>query len=665
MCTDWPSLPDQPGPGRPGIAWARAGWSTRGERRIELLGGPRHVHVRIDMRDPWALVVRGALVVLLNLGLATLAWFAGRVVAEGWRPRQPRLLETLRRSYRSRLTAALMAFFGIPLLAFTLWSFARLNDEARRAGDLLVQQALRDAALAAGEAPLDDRRRAPADIVVLGRTLDTDLWVYRGARLVGTTAPVLDELGLVDALLDPAVFRPFAFADELELTVDGRAAGRSKRSTPGRAKRSTRGGLWVGESLLTRLITGLAARHAPPAADADARLAPADPGDRQASPIDVGIKAAVQQFCHTVRAEVARLDHDILRRETKMRQQDLRAEMAAALRQAGPAILPPFGGTTPMFATNPIAVSVPAGEEPPILLDMATSMVAAGKMRLAAKKGLPIPEGWALDRDGRPTTDPREAIYHGFLQWAGGYKGFGLATVVEVLGGVLSGGLFGADVPPMKTFGQDPLVTSAFYLALDPERFMPLAEFPGDFSWGYNPSNIFAIESAYGGPRALKRLDVVVNSAAIMVRQSVEDVTPESWDETLDLNLRATFFVSQGAIPHLRRARGKIVNIADLAGLEPWPAYATHCISKAGVVMLTKALARALAPDIAVNAIAPGAVLLPEDWDEEASAHIRETTPLKRLGSPQDVVAAVRFLLSGTDYLTGTILVVDGGRLIR
>ncbi|HKA59124.1 MAG TPA: SDR family oxidoreductase [Gemmatimonadales bacterium] len=165
--------------------------------------------------------------------------------------------------------------------------------------------------------------------------------------------------------------------------------------------------------------------------------------------------------------------------------------------------------------------------------------------------------------------------------------------------------------------------------------------------------------------RSLKRLDVVVNSAAVMVRQNVEEVTPESWDDTLDLNLRATFFVSQGAIPHLRRTRGKIVNIADLAGLEPWPAYATHCISKAGVVMLTKALARALAPDIAVNAVAPGAVLLPDEWDEEASAHIRETTPLKRLGAPADVVAAVRFLLSDTDYVTGTILVVDGGRLIR
>ena len=165
--------------------------------------------------------------------------------------------------------------------------------------------------------------------------------------------------------------------------------------------------------------------------------------------------------------------------------------------------------------------------------------------------------------------------------------------------------------------------------------------------------------------RLLKRLDVVINSAAIMVRQPVEDVTPESWDATLDLNLRAMFFVSQGAIPHLRRAKGKIVNLADVAGLEPWPAYVPHCVSKAGVVMLTKALARALAPDIAVNAVAPGPVLLPDEWDAATRERILATTPLGRLGEPADVVAAVRFLLADTDFVTGTVLVVDGGRLIR
>src|SRR5262249_28390561 len=165
--------------------------------------------------------------------------------------------------------------------------------------------------------------------------------------------------------------------------------------------------------------------------------------------------------------------------------------------------------------------------------------------------------------------------------------------------------------------------------------------------------------------RRLKRLDVLVNSAAIMVREEIEVVTPESWNATFDLNLRPMFFASQGAIPHLRRTKGKIVNLADIAGLEPWPAYVPHCVSKAGVIMLTQGLARALAPDIAVNAVAPGAVLLPEHWDAEAREHMRTTTPLQRLGSPDDVVAAVRFLLSGTDYVTGTVLVIDGGRLIR
>jgi LDH2 family malate/lactate/ureidoglycolate dehydrogenase len=143
----------------------------------------------------------------------------------------------------------------------------------------------------------------------------------------------------------------------------------------------------------------------------------------------------------------------------------------------GPTILPPFGGKTPTLATNPISVAVPSKRENPIVLDMATSVVAAGKLRQAGKKGVPIPADWALDRDGAPTTDPTEAIFHGFLQWAGGYKGFGLATIVEVLGGVLSGGLFGRDVPAMKVFGKEPLVTSGFYMTINPEAFMPLNQF--------------------------------------------------------------------------------------------------------------------------------------------------------------------------------------------
>jgi pteridine reductase len=161
------------------------------------------------------------------------------------------------------------------------------------------------------------------------------------------------------------------------------------------------------------------------------------------------------------------------------------------------------------------------------------------------------------------------------------------------------------------------------------------------------------------------RLDVLVNSAAVMHRRSFEDTTPAQWDEVLDLNLRSVFFCTQGAAPALRAAHGKVVNLADLSGLEPWPGFAAHSISKAGVVMLTKVLAHALAPEVTVNAIAPGAVLVPEDYDAEERDRLARTTPLRRLGSPSDVVAALLYLLEGGDFVTGEVLVVDGGRLLR
>jgi pteridine reductase len=160
-------------------------------------------------------------------------------------------------------------------------------------------------------------------------------------------------------------------------------------------------------------------------------------------------------------------------------------------------------------------------------------------------------------------------------------------------------------------------------------------------------------------------LDVLVNSAAVMHKVAFEKTTPELYDATLDLNLRAVFFCTQGAAPALRAARGKVVNLADLGGLEPWPGFAAHSVSKAGVVMLTRVLARALAPEVTVNAIAPGAVLVPESYDAEERARLARTTPLGRLGSPADVIAALLYLLEGGDYVTGEVLVVDGGRLIR
>jgi pteridine reductase len=106
------------------------------------------------------------------------------------------------------------------------------------------------------------------------------------------------------------------------------------------------------------------------------------------------------------------------------------------------------------------------------------------------------------------------------------------------------------------------------------------------------------------------------------------------------------------------------VNIADLAAFETWPGYIPHGISKAGIAYMTRALARTLAPRVRVNGIAPGPVLLPEGWSETDAAHLRDSTPLKRLGSPSDVTAAALYLLRA-DYVTGETLIVDGGRHVR
>jgi len=160
-------------------------------------------------------------------------------------------------------------------------------------------------------------------------------------------------------------------------------------------------------------------------------------------------------------------------------------------------------------------------------------------------------------------------------------------------------------------------------------------------------------------------LDVLVNSAAVMHRLSFEHTTPAQYDAILNLNLRSAFFCTQGAAPALRAARGRVVNMADLGGLEPWPGFAAHSISKAGVVMLTRVLARALAPEVTVNAIAPGAVLVPEEYDAEERDRLARTTPLRRLGTPGDAIAALLYLLEGGDFVTGEVLVVDGGRLLR
>jgi len=183
--------------------------------------------------------------------------------------------------------------------------------------------------------------------------------------------------------------------------------------------------------------------------------------------------------------------------------------------------------------------------------------------------------------------------------------------------------------------------------------------FQGDLGIPDGPARLVSDVAARMGS-----LSVVVNSAAVMERTPIGEVTPEVWDAMFALNLRAPFLICQAAAPLMRKDGGAIVNIADLAAFESWPAYIPHSISKAGVVKMTSSLAKALGPSIRVNAIAPGAVLLPKDWDAWAADRLISTTPLKRLGNPQDVVGAMLYLL-GADYVTGETLIVDGGRHIR
>ena len=166
-------------------------------------------------------------------------------------------------------------------------------------------------------------------------------------------------------------------------------------------------------------------------------------------------------------------------------------------------------------------------------------------------------------------------------------------------------------------------------------------------------------EGAFGG------VDVLVNNASVFPSERFEQTDAALWDHTLAVNLRAPFFLTKLLAPGMRtRGSGVVINLADLAGLQPWAAYAAHSISKAGIVQLTKVSARALAPEIRVNAIAPGAVLPPESFGADQVHALAEGAPLKVIGSPDDVVGAMLYLLRAP-FVTGVVLPVDGGRLLR
>jgi len=158
------------------------------------------------------------------------------------------------------------------------------------------------------------------------------------------------------------------------------------------------------------------------------------------------------------------------------------------------------------------------------------------------------------------------------------------------------------------------------------------------------------------------RLDILVNNAANFLQTEFATTTEKVWSESLDTNLKAPFFCAQAAAPVLKQSRGVIINFADIGGLLPWPGYIPHCVSKAGVIMLTKCLAKELAPDVRVNAIAPGTITMSGDPSEWEADFIRRA-PLHRSGTTEDVADAVSFLVQST-FITGQVLVVDGGRTL-
>jgi pteridine reductase len=174
-----------------------------------------------------------------------------------------------------------------------------------------------------------------------------------------------------------------------------------------------------------------------------------------------------------------------------------------------------------------------------------------------------------------------------------------------------------------------------------------------------------AVEEMFRGIEAkLGGLDILINSASAFSAATADETTPDHWDLQMDTNAKAPFFVAQRAARLMRaRGAGKIINIADVAGEVIWHSYLPYSVSKAALIAVNRGLAKAYAPDIQVNAIAPGPVLFPEYYSEQQKQVAIDRTLLKRAGSPQDIVNAAVFLIEN-DYITGEMIHVDGGRHI-
>jgi len=172
-----------------------------------------------------------------------------------------------------------------------------------------------------------------------------------------------------------------------------------------------------------------------------------------------------------------------------------------------------------------------------------------------------------------------------------------------------------------------------------------------------------AVESAL---KNFGQIDALINNAGVFETADIEKITMAQWDEVFAVNVRAPFLVSQACIPTLRRAHGRIINMGSLGGEKPWVTHAHYCSSKAALHMLTQVMAKALAPEIVVNGVAPGMIDAGEgEKDPALLQRLAERTPLKKNGTPQDVVSAVIYFATAPHFITGQILTVDGGLGLR
>ena len=165
--------------------------------------------------------------------------------------------------------------------------------------------------------------------------------------------------------------------------------------------------------------------------------------------------------------------------------------------------------------------------------------------------------------------------------------------------------------------------------------------------------------------KALGRLDVLINNASSFYPTPIGKVSEDQWDDLMGSNLKAPFFLSQAAAPHLKKQSGCIVNIVDIHAERPLKNYPVYSMAKAGLVMMTKSLACELGPKVRVNGVAPGAILWPENMDEVTQQRIVSRTFLKRQGEPDDIARAIEYLVNDANYVTGQILAVDGGRSLN